>query len=88
MTPAVENIVRKFRMRLCEVVSLPSDHYGVLRFDFWATADCGTPFVGGAVSISFSKDDDPLQVSEKLRGMADLLDAHWEKAFGKSGGEG
>lgn len=76
----LEEIVRKFRLRACEVVSGLGDGK-VFRVDFIAKDDNGKPLVAGSAGTCFADEDNPRDFTNKLRTLADQLDKYWEKAF-------
>jgi len=76
----LENIVKRFRMRMCELV-VDGNGDRVLRFDFVSIADNGRPLVAGGTCTVFSATDTPRDVAHTLRCMGDSLDEYWANAF-------
>ena len=78
---ALEQIVEKFRLRICEVVKNDVLGLSVFRVDFIAPDDENRKLVCGSSATGFNADMTPRQFTEQLRVMADTLDAYWARAF-------
>jgi len=76
------DLVSRFRLRICEVVTGGSWGRYIFRFDFIGfMPDDQNPLIAGATSMAFSATDNPRDVTKILRRTADALDDYWALAF-------